>query len=60
MKEIRMKPARHICAVPGCRCTETYRIIGSVNALGGIFLCADCIAAAARQLKKPAKRGSEA
>lgn len=56
MKQIHIRAARHICAVPGCRCTETFKVTGSENAIGGVFLCADCIAALAQLLFKPKKR----
>ncbi len=58
MKQLTIKQAKHICAVPGCKCTDTVRVRGSENLLGGIHLCRDCIAALAR-LTKP-KKGDRA
>ena len=48
MKQITIRKARHICSMPACGCTDTYRISGSPNTLGGFYLCGDCIATLAR------------
>lgn len=60
MKQITVKRARHICAMPACGCTDTYRISGSPNTLGGFYLCGDCIRALAKYVgAAPAKKPSE-
>jgi|GEM_PF-1290483 len=43
MKKITIKKAKHLCAMPACKETDTYKVSGSPNLLGGIYLCADCI-----------------
>lgn len=53
-----MKKTRHICAVPACKCTDTFKVSGSPNLLGGFYICADCAAEIAR-LTKP-KKGAKA
>ena len=40
MKTITIKKAKHICAVPACKCTDTVKVSGSPNLLGGLYLCA--------------------
>ena len=52
MKQLTIKQAKHICAVPGCKCTDTVRVSGSPNLHGGICLCRDCIRTLER-LTKP-------
>lgn len=56
MKQLTIKPAKHICAVPACKNTDTFLVSGSPNLLGGIHLCRDCIAAV-YGLTKPKKGG---
>ncbi len=58
MKQLTIKQAKHICAVPGCRSTDTVCVRGSANLLGGIHLCRDCIATLARLIKP--KKGERA
>lgn len=48
MKQITLKPARHICSMPACKNTDTYKVSGSPNTLGGFYLCGECIEALAR------------
>ena len=54
MKQITVKAAKHICLVPACKSTDTYKVSGSPNLLGGFYICADCAAEIAR-LTKPKK-----
>lgn len=54
MKQITVKAAKHICIVPACKNTATYKVSGSPNILGGFFICASCAAEIAR-LVKPKK-----
>ncbi len=58
MKQLTIQKTKHICAVPACKNTDTYRVSGSPNLLGGICLCRDCIAEIAK-LTKP-KKGEKA
>lgn len=58
MKEITVKAAKHICLVPACKNTATFKVSGSANLLGGFYICADCAAEIAR-LVKP-KKGAKA
>lgn len=65
MKQITIHKARHICSMPACSCTDTYRISGSPNTLGGFYLCGDCIETLARLAgvtpqKKPRRAAKEA
>ena len=65
MKQITIHKARHICSMPACGCTDTYRISGSPNTLGGFYLCGDCIATLSRLAgvtpqKKPRRSAKEA
>lgn len=48
MKQITIKAARHICSMPACKSTNTYKVSGSPNTLGGFYLCGDCIKTLAR------------
>ena len=56
MKEITVKEAKHICSVPACKNTSTFKVSGSPNLLGGFYICADC-AAQIYRLTKPKKAG---
>ncbi|MBQ6613780.1 MAG: hypothetical protein IIX18_00500 [Clostridia bacterium] len=58
MKQISLRAAKHICAVPACKCTETFKVSGSPNLLGGFYICQDCIAEIAK-LAKPRKAQKE-
>ncbi len=58
MKQITIKAAKHICSVPACKSTATFKVSGSPNLLGGFYICADCIAEIAR-LAKPKKARQE-
>lgn len=58
IKQITVKKARHICVVPACKSVETYKVSGSPNLLGGFYICADCAAEIARQIKP--KKGAKA
>lgn len=58
MKKISVKKAKHLCAVPACKCTDTFKVSGSPNLLGGLYLCADCITEIAK-FTKP-KKGAKA
>ena len=58
IKQIEVKKAKHICAVPACKCTDTFKVSGSPNLLGGFYICADCAAEIARLIKP--KKGSKA
>ena len=51
MKQITVKKAKHICAVPACKNTDTFKVSGSPNILGGFYLCADCAAEIAKHIK---------
>ena len=53
-----MKKSKHICTVPACKCTDTYKVSGSPNLLGGFYICADCAAEIARLLRP--KKGAKA
>ena len=48
MKQITVKQARHICSMPACKNTDTFKVSGSPNTLGGFYLCGDCIKTLAR------------
>ena len=65
MTQITLKRARHICSMPACKNTDTFKVSGSPNTLGGFYLCGDCIKTLANLAgggaeKKPrtAKKGS--
>ena len=58
MKQITVKAAKHICLVPACKSTATFKVSGSPNLLGGFYICADCAMQIAR-LTKP-KKGEKA
>lgn len=57
MKQISVKKAKHLCAMPACKATDTYKVSGSPNLLGGIYLCADCIRTMAACIKP--KKGAK-
>ena len=58
MKQITVKKAKRICMVPSCKCTDTYRVSGSPNILGGFYICRDCAVEIARltKVKKVAEK----
>ena len=58
MKQITVKKAKRICAVPSCKCVDTFKVSGSPNVLGGFYICAECAAEIAR-LIKPKKGASK-
>ena len=47
MKSYIMKKTKRICSVPGCGAKESYLLSRSKDLTGSIFLCKECIAAAA-------------
>lgn len=57
MKEITVKKAKRLCSVPACKCTDTYKVSGSPNLLGGFYICADCAMQIAKLIKP--KRGAK-
>ncbi len=58
MKQITVKKAKHICSVPACKSTDTFKVSGSPNILGGFYICADCVAQLSRLTKT--KKGEKA
>ncbi len=58
MKEITVKKAKRLCSVPACKSTDTYKVSGSPNILGGFYICADCATQIAK-LTKPKKGAKE-
>lgn len=57
MKQITIKAAKHLCTVPACKNTATFKVSGSPNLLGGFYICADCIAEIAKLAKQ--KKGGK-
>ena len=57
MKQITVKAAKHICCVPACKSTATFKVSGSPNLLGGFYICAECAAEIARLIKP--KKGAK-
>ena len=57
MKQITVKAAKHICCVPACKSTATFKVSGSPNLLGGFYICADCAAEIATLIKP--KKGAK-
>ncbi|MBQ7660983.1 MAG: hypothetical protein IJS44_02890 [Clostridia bacterium] len=53
MKEITVKKAKHLCMMPACKNTDTYKVSGSRSILGGFYLCGDCIAQMAAAIAAP-------
>ena len=47
MKSYVTKKAKRICSVPGCGARESYLLSKSKDLTGSIFLCKECLAAAA-------------
>ena len=47
MKSYVTKKAKRICSVPGCGARESYLLSRSKDLTGSIFLCKECLAAAA-------------
>ena len=58
MKQITVKKAKRLCIVSGCKNTDTYRVSGSPNILGGFYICKGCAAEIAR-LTKEKKRAEK-
>ncbi len=58
MKHITVKKARRLCVVSACKNTDTYRVSGSPNILGGFYICPECAAEIAR-LTKEKKRAEK-
>ncbi|MBQ9429176.1 MAG: hypothetical protein IJU41_06495 [Clostridia bacterium] len=59
MKEITLKKAKHLCMMPACKSTETYKVSGSRAMLGGFYLCGDCILQMAAALKGAPKKSGK-
>ena len=47
MKSSITKKTKRICSVPGCGAKESYLLSKSKDLTGSIFLCKECLAAAA-------------
>ncbi len=47
MKSYVTKKTKRICSVPGCGARESYLLSKSKDLTGSIFLCKECLAAAA-------------
>lgn len=60
MKQLTVRPAKHICAVPACKNTDTYKVSGSPNLLGGFYLCGDCIRTLAKLVGGKKESGKKA